>query len=125
MRIHAPALQYFDVVRRAGSIREGARRLNVASSAVNRQILKLEDEIGAALFERLPSGLRLTLAGEVLAQHVTIVLRDLSARHRRSTRSRDYSSAMSNSSRSKASATGSCQRRWRECIALTRACRLA
>jgi DNA-binding transcriptional LysR family regulator len=77
MRIHAPALQYFDVVRRAGSIREGARRLNVASSAVNRQILKLEEEIGAALFERLPSGLRLTLAGEVLAQHVTIVLRDL------------------------------------------------
>jgi DNA-binding transcriptional LysR family regulator len=77
MRIHAPALQYFDVVRRAGSIREGARRLNVASSAVNRQILKLEDEIGAALFERLPSGLTLTLPGEVLAHHVTTVLRDL------------------------------------------------
>jgi len=77
LRIHAPALQYFDVVRRAGSIREGARRLNVASSAVNRQILKLEEEIGASLFERLPSGLRLTLAGEVLAQHVTVVLRDL------------------------------------------------
>ena len=77
MRIHAPALQYFDVVRRAGSIREGARRLNVASSAVNRQILKLEDEIGAALFERLPSGLKLTLPGEILAHHVTTVLRDL------------------------------------------------
>src|SRR5580704_7027129 len=77
LRIHAPSLQYFDVVRRAGSIRAGARRLNVASSAVNRQILKLEDEIGAPLFERLPSGLRLTLAGEVLAQHVTVVLRDL------------------------------------------------
>jgi DNA-binding transcriptional LysR family regulator len=77
MRIHAPALQYFDVVRRSASIREGARQLNVASSAVNRQILKLEDEIGAALFERLPSGLRLTLAGEVLAQHVSVVLGDL------------------------------------------------
>ena len=77
MRIHAPALQYFDVVRRAGSIREGARRLNVASSAVNRQILKLEDEVGAALFERLPSGLKLTLPGEILAHHVTTVLRDL------------------------------------------------
>jgi DNA-binding transcriptional LysR family regulator len=77
MRIHAPALRYFDVVRRAGSIREGARRLNVASSAVNRQILKLEDEIGAPLFDRLTSGLRLTLAGEVLAQHVTVVLHDL------------------------------------------------
>ncbi|PBX80672.1 hypothetical protein CJT70_33610, partial [Pseudomonas aeruginosa] len=42
---------------------EAARRLNVASSAVNRQILKLEDEIGAPLFDRLPGGLRLTGAG--------------------------------------------------------------
>lgn len=77
LRIHAPALHYFDTVRRAGSIREGARRLNVASSAVNRQILKLEAELGEPLFERLPMGLRLTAAGEVLARHVVTVLRDL------------------------------------------------
>jgi len=77
LRIHAAALQYFDAVRRAGSIREGARRLNVASSAVNRQILKLEAELGAPLFERLPAGLKLTAAGEVLAHHVTTVMRDL------------------------------------------------
>jgi DNA-binding transcriptional LysR family regulator len=76
LRIHAPAIQYFDAVRRAGSIREAARRLNVASSAVNRQVLNLEAEVGAKLFERLTSGLRLTAAGEVLAQHVMTVLRD-------------------------------------------------
>lgn len=76
-RIHAAAIHYFDAVRRAGSIREAARRLNVASSAVNRQVLKLEAEIGAALFERLPGGLRLTAAGEVLARHVVTVLRDV------------------------------------------------
>lgn len=76
LRIHAPAIPYFDAVRRAGSIREAARRLNVASSAVNRQVLKLEDELGSKLFERLPGGLRLTAAGEVLARHVTTVLRD-------------------------------------------------
>jgi DNA-binding transcriptional LysR family regulator len=76
LRIHAPAIQYFDAVRRAGSIREAARRLSVASSAVNRQILKLEEELGARLFDRLPGGLRLTAAGEVLAQHVLLVLRD-------------------------------------------------
>jgi DNA-binding transcriptional LysR family regulator len=75
-RIHAAAIHYFDAVRRAGSIREAARRLNVASSAVNRQVLKLEAEIGAALFERLPGGLRLTASGEVLARHVVTVLRD-------------------------------------------------
>lgn len=76
LRLHAPVLRYFDAVRRAGSIREAARRLNVASSAVNRQILQLEAEIGTRLFERLPSGLRLTAAGEVVAQHVLTVLHD-------------------------------------------------
>jgi DNA-binding transcriptional LysR family regulator len=76
MRIHAPAIRYFDAVRKAGSIREAARRLNVASSAVNRQILKLEAEIGMPLFERLPGGLKLSSAGEVLTRHVAIVLRD-------------------------------------------------
>ncbi len=76
-RIHAPAIHYFDVVRRCHSIREAARRRNVASSAVNRQILKLEDELGAPLFDRLPGGLRLTPAGEILARHVTVVLQDL------------------------------------------------
>lgn len=76
MRLHAPALLYFNAVRRAGSIREAARRLNVASSAVNRQILKLEDEIGAALFERVAGGVRLTTAGEALARHVIVVLQD-------------------------------------------------
>jgi DNA-binding transcriptional LysR family regulator len=75
-RIHAAALHYFDAVRRAGTIREAARRLNIASSAVNRQVLKLEAEIGAPLFERLPGGLRLTAAGEALARHVGAVLRD-------------------------------------------------
>ncbi len=76
-RIHAPALRYFDAARRAGSIREAARQLNVASSAVNRQILKLEAELGTPLFDRLPAGLKLTAAGEVMAQHVTTVMRDL------------------------------------------------
>src|SRR5258708_13787934 len=77
MRIHSPAIRYFDAVRKAGSIREASRRLNVASSAVNRQILKLEAEIGAPLFDRLPGGLKLTAAGETVARHVIAVLQDL------------------------------------------------
>lgn len=77
LRIHAPAIYYFDMVRRCHSIREAARRLNVASSAVNRQILKLEDEMGSALFERLPGGLRVTAAGEILTRHVTLLLQDV------------------------------------------------
>ena len=76
LRVHSPAVLYWDAVRRAGSIREAARRLYVASSAVNRQILKLEGEIGAPLFERLPGGLKLTAAGEVFARHAIVVLQD-------------------------------------------------
>ncbi len=76
LRIHAASLRYFDTVRRAGSIREAARRLNVASSAVNRQILALEGEVGLPLFERLAAGLKLTAAGELLAHHVIGTLRD-------------------------------------------------
>jgi DNA-binding transcriptional LysR family regulator len=77
MRIHAAGVLYFDAVWRAGSIREAARRLNVASSAVNRQILKLEDEIGTPLFERFAGGVKLTAAGEALARHVIVVLQDM------------------------------------------------
>ncbi len=76
LRVHAAALHYFDAVRRAGSIREAARRLHVASSAVNRQVLGLEAELGGPLFDRLPGGLQLTAIGEILAHHVTTVLQD-------------------------------------------------
>jgi DNA-binding transcriptional LysR family regulator len=77
LRIHSPAIRYFDAVRRTKSIREAARQLNIASSAVNRQIIKLEEEIGAPLFERLSGGLVLTPIGEALARHVIAVHQDL------------------------------------------------
>ena len=76
MHIPARAIKYFDTIRRCGSIREAARRLHVASSAINRQLLQLEEEIGSPLFERLATGLRLTPAGEVFSRHVITVLQD-------------------------------------------------
>ena len=74
--LHHRLLAYLDEVARSGSIRSAAARLNVASSAINRQILSLEDEMGTPLFERLPRGLRLTAAGEVLVRHVRETLKD-------------------------------------------------
>jgi DNA-binding transcriptional LysR family regulator len=53
-------------VGRLGSIRRAADELNVSASAIARQILNVEAEIGTPLFERLPSGLRLTAAGEIM-----------------------------------------------------------
>ena len=76
-RIHSSSIRYFDAVRRAKSIREAARQLNVASSAVNRQIIKLEAEIGAPLFDRRSTGLVLTPVGEAFARHVITVYQDL------------------------------------------------
>ena len=68
--MHAAALRYLREVARRGSVRKAAQTLNVASSAVNRQILKLETELNVRLFDRLPDGMRLTPAGEILLRHV-------------------------------------------------------
>jgi len=74
--LHGRILRYLDEVARAGSIRAAAQRLNIASSAVNRQILSLEQELGAKLFERLHKRLRLTAAGEVVLTHVRRTLEE-------------------------------------------------
>jgi DNA-binding transcriptional LysR family regulator len=74
--MHAVVLRYLDHVARLGSIRRAAEALNVASSAVNRQILKLESEIGVALFERRGNGVRLTPAGDHLLRHARHTLAD-------------------------------------------------
>jgi len=67
---HLRILGYVDEVARAGSIRKAADRLNVTASAVNRRIADLEDELGTALFERQPRGVRLTAAGEVFVHYL-------------------------------------------------------
>ncbi|WP_455926474.1 LysR family transcriptional regulator [Pseudomonas putida] len=58
--------RYFLEVARHRSIRRAAEVLHVSASAIDRQILKVEQELGVPLFERLPSGLRLTSAGELV-----------------------------------------------------------
>ena len=68
--MHAAVLRYIREVARRGSIRKAADVLHVASSAINRQILKLEADLGVRLFDRMPDGMRLTPAGEVLLRHV-------------------------------------------------------
>jgi DNA-binding transcriptional LysR family regulator len=79
--LHARILVYLDEVARLGSIRRAATRLNVASSAINRQILALESRLGAPIFERMPRRLRLTATGEVLIAHVRETLKS----HQRAT----------------------------------------
>lgn len=67
---HLIPLQYVDVVAKAGSIRRAAETLAITSTALNRRILALEEELGVPIFERLPRGVRLSTAGELLVQHI-------------------------------------------------------
>jgi DNA-binding transcriptional LysR family regulator len=66
---HQPSLIYFNAVAEHLSVREAARRLNVASSAVTRQIARLEDALGMELFQREGQRLTLAPAGEILLRH--------------------------------------------------------
>ena len=66
-------LQDFDVVEaiiRAGSIRKAAEDMNITASALNRRINRFEEELGYEIFERLPRGVRLNPAGELVLHHI-------------------------------------------------------
>lgn len=75
------ALIYFDELVRAGSMRQAADNLNVAPTAVSRQIENLEHYFGAQLVERSPRGVTLTSAGELLAARAGRTLRELDHVH--------------------------------------------
>jgi len=60
------ALRYVTAVAATGSIQAAAREVAISASAIDRQILMLEEELGVPLFERQPRGMRLTAAGELL-----------------------------------------------------------
>src|ERR1700761_3666766 len=57
-------VRYFLAVARGGSVRAAAERLGVNHSTVLRRVAQLEERLGAQMFEKLPSGYRLTEAGE-------------------------------------------------------------
>jgi DNA-binding transcriptional LysR family regulator len=57
-------VRYFLAVARAGSVRSAAEGLGVNHSTILRRIAHLETRLGAQMFEKLPSGYRITAAGE-------------------------------------------------------------
>ena len=73
---HLLTYQYLEAIVRAGSIRKAAETLAITSTALNRRILALEQELGEELFERLPKGVRLSTAGEVFYHFARSQLRD-------------------------------------------------
>ena len=60
-------VRYFLAAARGGSVRAAAQRLGVNHATVLRRIAQLEERLGAQMFEKLPSGYRVTAVGaEVL-----------------------------------------------------------
>ena len=73
-------LRQLEIVRRVaetGSFTAAARALNVSQSAVSRQVLLLEDELGEPAFLRLGRRVRLTTAGQALLDLSRRVLSDI------------------------------------------------
>jgi DNA-binding transcriptional LysR family regulator len=57
-------LEYFVVIAEDGSFTRAAERLFVAQPSLSQQIKALEEELGGPLLERIPRGVRLTMAGQ-------------------------------------------------------------
>jgi len=57
-------VRYFLAAARGGSVRAAAKRLAVNHATVLRRISQLEERLGTRMFEKLPTGYRLTPAGE-------------------------------------------------------------
>ena len=61
-------VRYFLAVAREGSVRAAAERLGVNHATVLRRVAHLEERLGVQMFEKLPSGYRLTAAGEEVVE---------------------------------------------------------
>ncbi len=75
MELHQ--LRYFSAVARTGNFTRAAAACNVSQPSLSQQIIKLEDEVGAPLFERRRDRATLTLAGELLLHHAARVLNEI------------------------------------------------
>ena len=74
---HLQTFHLIAAVMRAGSVRKAAEDMNITASALNRRIRQFEAEFGAEIFERLPRGMRLNPAGELILQHIRAQISDL------------------------------------------------
>lgn len=61
-------IKYFITVAQELNFGRAALALNISQPPLTRQIQQLEEEVGAALFDRTPKGVTLTQAGELLLQ---------------------------------------------------------
>jgi len=66
----------FTTIVSAGSLGRAAEALHVTQPALSRTVRRLEQQVGAPLFERHSKGMHLTAVGSALLPHATLLLRE-------------------------------------------------
>jgi LysR family transcriptional regulator, hydrogen peroxide-inducible genes activator len=70
-------LRYVVAVARAGNFSRAAEQCHVSQPSLSQQILKLEDELGERLFDRMKRVAKLTPHGEVFLRHAIQILSEV------------------------------------------------
>jgi len=73
MTLDLQQLEAFSTIVRVGSLGRAAAALNVTQPALSRTVKRLEEKIGAPLFERHSKGMLLTEIGRALAPRATVL----------------------------------------------------
>lgn len=69
MHMNLHHLAVFHAIAETGSISAASQRLYISQPALSRELKDFEARLGVTLFERMPRGMRLTHAGEVLRDY--------------------------------------------------------
>src|ERR1700749_5318859 len=72
-------LKYVCAIAETGSFSRAAERCQVAQPSLSQQILKLEEDLGTKLFDRLGRSVRLTEAGRAFIPHARAILEQMEA----------------------------------------------
>jgi LysR family hydrogen peroxide-inducible transcriptional activator len=83
------ALQYFVKLAELQHFSRAAEACFVSQPTLSTQIMKLEEELGVQLVERIPRKVKLTPVGQEIADRARHVLRDIDQIHMAARRSRD------------------------------------
>jgi LysR family cyn operon transcriptional activator len=77
MELNTQRLRIFLAVADTLHFGRAAQRLRISQPSVSQQVAKLERDLGCRLFNRVPTGVTLTLAGRDLVSSVGVALREL------------------------------------------------
>jgi len=72
-------LRYVCAIAETGSFSRAAERCQIAQPSLSQQVLKLEEDLGVKLFDRLGRSIRITEAGRAFLPHARAILEQMEA----------------------------------------------